>query len=85
MRKTILYLFIILFVIGIAAMITVPGHMTFNKYLIKKGRAMNVCKETRHTSYKFITVNYVEYCGPHPHIDKYIGAFGTFFKVKSDE
>ena len=90
-------LFILLLILAIAALITVPGHEKFNKYLTKKEKDIGKCLDgTRHYSYKLFSIDYVDYCEatittgqtekPVPGLsktrtDKYLGLFGTFWKL----
>lgn len=58
---------IILLLTFIAALLTVPGHEQFNKYLNKKGKNIGTCLGgTRHLSYKVFTLDYVDYCSSAP-------------------
>jgi hypothetical protein len=85
---------IFLLIVFIAALITVPGHEQFNKYLAKKKKNIDTCLGgTRHNSYKVFTIDYVDYCEPFTgrqleplirkptHTDKYLGLFGSFWKL----
>jgi hypothetical protein len=91
------YFFIFLLIVLIAAMITAPSQEKFNKYLAKDGKNIGVCfgaNSVRYDSYKFFSVNHVDYCEPGVSInglkpllgvksrtDKYLGLFGTFWKL----
>ena len=86
---------IFLLIAFIAALITAPGHEQFNKYLAKKGRNAGTCLGgTRHHTYKVYSLDYVDYCDPlitegnvtinglkKTRTDKYLGLFGTFWKL----
>ncbi len=83
----------------IAALLTVPAHEQFNKYLNKKEKNVGTCLGgTRQVSYKIFTLNYVDYCTAiainkgslansnigiqkKSRTDKYLGLFGTFWKL----
>ncbi len=78
---------LILVLICLAAWLTVPNQKSFDKYLVKKGRKQNECEGgMRNYSYKLFTINYVDYCEAgtttkKTGTDKYLGLFGTFFKL----
>ena len=86
---------IFLLIACIAALITIPSHEKFNKYLTKKKKNIGTCLGgTRHESFKIFSLNYVDYCevavltdnnnlGNNKKIrtDKYLGLFGTFWKL----
>ena len=86
---------IFLLIAFIAALITAPGPEQFNKWLAKKGKNGGTCLGgTRHHSYKVYSLDYVDYCEPEinqgitittglkrSHTDKYLGLFGTFWKL----
>jgi hypothetical protein len=79
----------------IAALITIPSHEKFNKYLDKKKKNIGTCLGgTRHESFRIFSLDYVDYCGAANlsagksiefnkkiKTDKYIGMFGNFWKL----
>jgi hypothetical protein len=86
---------VILLIVFVAAVITVPGHVQFNRFLAKKGKNTGTCLGgTRHHSYSIFSLDYVDYCGPavndstivdpglkKTHTDKWLGLFGGFWKL----
>ncbi len=78
---------IILLIACIAAIITIPSHEKFNKFLDKKKKNIGTCLGgTRHESFKIFSLDYVDYCEPDRinkkiKTDKYIGMFGNFWKL----
>jgi len=78
---------IILLIACIAALITIPSHEKFNKYLDKKKKNVGTCLGgTRHDSFKIFSLDYVDYCetgttNKKVRTDKYIGVFGNFWKL----
>ena len=84
-----------LLLVFVAALITEPSHEKFNKYLAKNGKNTGTCLGgTRHQSYKVFSLDYVDYCetisinsnnsiGINKKLktDKYLGLFGTFWKL----
>ncbi|HKB44625.1 MAG TPA: hypothetical protein VKC90_09545 [Chitinophagaceae bacterium] len=78
---------IILLIACIAAIITIPSHEKFNKFLDKKKKNIGTCLGgTRHESFKIFSLDYVDYCEPGRinkkiKTDKYIGMFGNFWKL----
>ena len=78
---------IILLIACIAALITIPSHEKFNKYLDKKKKNIGTCLGgTRYESFRVFSLDYVDYCEPDRinkkiRTDKYLGLFGTFWKL----
>jgi hypothetical protein len=86
---------IFLLIAFIAALITIPSHEKFNKYLAKKGKNTGTCLGgTRHESFNVFSLDYVDYCEASTlnnntniginkklRTDKYLGIFGTFWKL----
>ena len=89
--------FVILLIVLLAATITAPGYDKFNKYLAKEGKNIGTCfgaNSVRHNSFKLFSIEHVDYCEPGVTInglrplmgektrtDKYLGLFGTFWKL----
>jgi hypothetical protein len=80
--------FIFLVLILIIAWLTLPGEDQFHAYLVKKDRGSQICKDgTRLSSYKVLSIAHVDYCPPatndtmQKRTDKYLGLFGTFWKL----
>jgi hypothetical protein len=88
---------IILLIVLLIAVLTAPGSQKFNDYLVKKEKNTGICtvpNSVRHNSYKFFSVDYVDYCDSantskiinalslnKTRTDRYIGLFGTFWKL----
>jgi hypothetical protein len=88
---------IVLLIVLLAAVLTAPGSAKFNQYLAKKEKNTGICtvaNSVRHNSYKFFSFDYVDYCDTTNtskiinaiglnklKTDKYIGLFGTFWKL----
>jgi hypothetical protein len=79
--KSLIFLVLIL----IIGWLTVPGSEKFSAYLQQKERADSVCTNgTSLTSYKVLSIAYVDYCEgamQKTRTDKYLGLFGTFWKL----
>jgi competence protein ComGC len=89
--------FILLLIAVLVALLTVPGQGKFDKYLAKKGKNAAVCiGGKRHYAYKLFSIDYVDYCEAgvaanqqgsslpgfnKTRTDKYLGLFGTFWKL----
>jgi len=80
--------FILLVLVVIIAWLTVPQPETFKPFLIKKGRDISACRDssTSITTYPVFSIAYINYCENGNTItrtDKYLGLFGTYWRLSN--